>query len=303
MNVYEKSAAEEKVYTFDFTDAIGALSLTGSPTVVGVPSGLTIGTPAIVGKTVTATISGGTAGTEYALTCSAVATGSLDYQVGAVLRIREVPPAATDGITTVARVVSELGITTEAQQALVADWILDATAAVEKYLGYALKQQTFTEKVAGYEGQVLQLKNRPLVSITSITFDGVALDADDYFIHNSINGQVWIDTGVNSTAARYSGTSRTALSQPHDKLYTVVYVAGYVMPGVATRTLPRDIERAGIELVRGYMNARSNPDVKREAVDGVYSVEYFDRAASVNDLSSLPQGIVSMLSQYRAVAL
>lgn len=48
--------------------------LSGSPTVSATPTGLTIGSPTISGTEVHATVSGGTAGVMYAITCECPAT-------------------------------------------------------------------------------------------------------------------------------------------------------------------------------------------------------------------------------------
>lgn len=91
-----KHPSESVLYAIDFTELLASgETLSGTPTVAGSPSGLTIGTPAVntgtvvddegntiaIGKAVQVRISGGTADTDYELTVSCGTTAS-DTRVG-----------------------------------------------------------------------------------------------------------------------------------------------------------------------------------------------------------------------------
>lgn len=91
-----KHPSESILYAIDFTALLSSgETLSGTPTVTGSPSGLTIGTPAVntatlvddegntvaIGKAVQVRISAGTAGIDYVLTVSCATTGS-DTRVG-----------------------------------------------------------------------------------------------------------------------------------------------------------------------------------------------------------------------------
>jgi len=85
-------------YIFDLANAPEIVSgeTISSPTVTGSPSGLTIGTPTILeaetlavpsGKGVAVTISGGTAGTSYTLTCTVTTSGGATLVVKGDLEV------------------------------------------------------------------------------------------------------------------------------------------------------------------------------------------------------------------------
>lgn len=308
--VFDLKHGEKLDYTFDYTPDCDALSATieGTPVVTVLPASPALTVSAVTVDTgmkkATIVITAPTSGElEYTLSCKANLSGSpdRDFVQGIIIRVKPAVPQAPGGVTTVGRVCSEFGVTDAAKQALVADYILEATDAIETFLGYSLAQETVTEKVAGASGHLLQMSRAPISSVTSISFDGTLLDADDYRLHNALAGQIWLDDGVCDTAARTNNLSGTAYAHEGKKLYEVVYQAGYVMPGVTGRTLPRDIERAGLELIRSYMNAPSNPNIKSEEVPDVYSVTYFDRAGGSG--SSIPPGVADILNPYRMVVL
>lgn len=69
-----KPASSNRLYDFDFSEAVEILEeeqTISSATVTSTPSGLTVGDDVISGATVQVRVSGGTAGTTYALVCAA----------------------------------------------------------------------------------------------------------------------------------------------------------------------------------------------------------------------------------------
>lgn len=96
-NMLTKYAVEVVSYQFDFSDfpEVVAGETLSSPNVPAV-SGLTIGTPAVTvaerdgvaaGKGVAVTVSGGTAGTTYTITATAVTSGGSTRAVRGRIRV------------------------------------------------------------------------------------------------------------------------------------------------------------------------------------------------------------------------
>ena len=99
--VLEKQPGEDLIFYFDFDKLLSSgETLTGTPTVTGSPSGLTIASPTIVssdttapGKSVLANravqvrISGGTDGTSYTLECSCGTSASNTRELDGTLTI------------------------------------------------------------------------------------------------------------------------------------------------------------------------------------------------------------------------
>ncbi len=79
----DKRVSWVRTYEFDFSPfaELAAGETLSSPSVTSTPSGLTVGTPAVVGALVEATVSGGVAATDYSLTATAHTSG------GAVLTV------------------------------------------------------------------------------------------------------------------------------------------------------------------------------------------------------------------------
>lgn len=304
VDVFSKTAGEKREYAVDFTDDLAAGHSLDVVT-WSVPSGLTFESQRKQDSIGYVVISGGTAGAEYSISVSATTTHSTNpsqtVAAGFFIVVEVEPPTATDGITTVATAIRALGITNADDQKKLPRLIAAATNAIETALGYKLKQETITEAVAGSDGHLLQLSRCPVASVTSVSFDGVALDADDYSIHSADAGLLWIQGGAIDTSALMQNLSASPYAHSGEKLYSVTYTAGYVMAGSATRTLPHILEDAGLDLVRAYLNAPSNPNIKSEDVPDVYSVTYFDRTAG--ESGSLPASVMDKINPFRKLVI
>ena len=69
---------EFRLYVFDFSllpELVAGDTLAGPPVITATPAGLTVGTPGISGKTVTATITAGTVERDYQVSCSCTTAG------------------------------------------------------------------------------------------------------------------------------------------------------------------------------------------------------------------------------------
>ena len=96
-----------------------------------------------------------------------------------------------------------------------------ATNAVELDLGRAIVKQTFTETRDGGD-PVIRLKKTPVISVTSVTENGVALSTGDYILRRS------------NMLQRGTTTSRWCWAGGWENV-TVTYVAGYVNPPYIVR--------------------------------------------------------------------
>lgn len=78
MQVQTKRPGEARTYEFDFSqfpEIEDGDTLSGTPAVASATSGLTIGSPSRSGSSVLVSISGGSDGVGYNLTCSCATTG------------------------------------------------------------------------------------------------------------------------------------------------------------------------------------------------------------------------------------
>ena len=154
-------------------------------------------------------------------------------------------PATRHDLTTPGLVALELGLDAGDTSLLarIEPLIAEVSDEIARSCGlpFGLARQTYTETLAGHGDANLILSQRPVISITSISLNGTAVDTDDYVIVSAIGGQVAALSGG------YHG-SRWGYTSGHPS-YTVVYVAGYTLPGNASETLPPAIRRVATELV------------------------------------------------------
>ena len=199
--------------------------------------------------------------------------------------------------TELATVKEELGISGVDEDARLTRMIAVASAAIDSYCNQKFHyQEAIEEKLASAGSHILMVSRTPLVAISSITYDGAGVQASDYEIYDNKAGLIYGHYGC-----LHTGHRQRSLSMPHGpnprKLYTVTYSGGYKLPGDAERDLPYDIEQACLELVKSYYRAPTSPDIKREEVPDVYSVEYRDTSAS--QVAGMPSQVASMLNPYK----
>lgn len=198
-----------------------------------------------------------------------------------------VTSAATNRrLTTLARVKSELAITGNGDNEALETKIDEASEAIESYLGRRLARETVSEVFRLHCSVLwLQLDRWPVTTLTSITEDTTVLTVStDYEVDFDAGRVRRICSGYATWWTAYPST-------------TVVYVAGYVLPGDAgTRTLPYDIEAAAVKLVTGSWLAKTrDPMVKRQDHFGVGYEEYW-----VNiDAANLPAEVRALLDPHR----
>lgn len=199
----------------------------------------------------------------------------------------EVMTPATDlKLTTVAAVKAELGISDDAQDQRIGDLIDQYSAAIVGWCGrpFALEtvRETLFERV---RTNGLMLARWPVVSVASVTANGTTLDPADYLADTQ--------TGIlYRRSATFCGHFWPAGEA------VVTYVSGYNLPGVAERTLPHDVERAAIMLVKAahFAGAR-DPTLRSEQTDGVATFTYY--AASGAGADAMPLEVAGLLAGYR----
>lgn len=88
--ILEKLAAWSRLYDFNFAtfSELVAGQTISSPSVVSSPSGLTVGSPTVSSALVQVRLSGGTAGTDYSVTCSVTTSGSSTLTIVGILKVR-----------------------------------------------------------------------------------------------------------------------------------------------------------------------------------------------------------------------
>lgn len=144
-----------------------------------------------------------------------------------------------------------------------------------------------TANLPGYGGQYLRLYDHvPLISVSSISYDGDTVDSSDYQIVDDGDDHVGLIRAIDSrwkwTAEGTSDITGDPLPGTERRFYAVTYTGGFVTPQQAaddeslTRNLPFDIERAVIDMVVSlHRNDGRDGRVKSKRVSRG-AVEYAD---------------------------
>ena len=135
---------------------------------------------------------------------------------------------------------------------------------------------------------LIQLTRWPIVAVTSVTVDGTTLVEGTDFLTDQTNGQL---QRLNAYGSMRAWTGKTI---------TIIYSAGYVLPGQAAVTgaqnLPDDITDAVSRMVYTRIAERQrDPLVKSETIEGVGSTTYIVPNADGN----LSPDVVDILDNYR----
>lgn len=217
------------------------------------------------------------------------------------MAVTVITPASSKQLTTVARVKDDLGISGSTDDTVLGRMIDRASRRIVSYCNREFAQETISETVKAYGGHNLLMSRAPIVSVTSIAYDGTTIPATDYELAEPGAGLIYSPYGWQDTAQRYNGASLIPATESRRNLYTVVYVAGYILPSmVGTVDLPADIEEACIELTRAFFSGRkTDPGIQSEQVPDVYSVTYRDTSGG----DGMPSQIADLLAPYRRITL
>lgn len=197
-------------------------------------------------------------------------------------------PSTFTSMTTLERVKAELGITNSASDALLLAKIAEASSDLEAHIGGRLCRERLTQLCWGVPNvaAVLVLARFPVASIVSLAVDDDDVDLAELRLDE--------ETGLLTrlTADGYPCSWHWA------KSVSIVFDAGYLMPGEAGRDLPPVLEAAAVELVSSYWAAKGrDPLVRVEDIPGVMRTEYW--VGAVGEAGSLPPSVESKIEPFR----
>lgn len=201
-----------------------------------------------------------------------------------------ITPAASHALTSLEAIKTELEMTGTADDGWLRTAIDRASAIARRFCNRPFALETARETIRlSAPMDALSLARWPVVSVVSVIEGGKTLAPTDY--------ETDADAGF---VYRLTGSDQRR-DWPTTKI-VVEYAAGYVLPGDPARTLPEDIERAVILLVRSQWFARDrDPLVKAEEVSDVGRSEYW--IGSPASGSTLPADVEALLAPYRQPAL
>lgn len=157
-----------------------------------------------------------------------VATGT---NAQAYTDVFDVNDAGDLSLVSLADVKTYLNVTSSSSDDELRQFILEATDIAERLTSRQLRRKSYTDTYSG-STQTLNLRNTPIVSVTSVTENGTALVENTDFVVDTVLG---ILTRGTSTQPRYW--------KPGAGNITVTYVAGETNPSPTAQLLVKEITR------------------------------------------------------------
>lgn len=231
--------------------------------------------------------------------------------------------STVSNLTTLARLEAELGITYGADDATddaLLGMIARASSAIEAECGRKFAVETVYETLKGSNSQLLGLTRAPIVSVTEVLEDSVAIT--DYSIGDANEGALYREGGWRRAfgVSGNGGWDSIAYSSGYilpggaaTERYIVTYRAGYTLPELIDPFVPLDpadppalpglVEQACLETVKTWW-AQSDGVVADPNAVRIGSMQVQYGGAALSDAAArlgLPAQVIGMLRQYRRV--
>lgn len=210
-------------------------------------------------------------------------------------RIASVTNETEGGLTTLARVKLELGITGATYDQILRLKIKEATSDIEARIR-PIRHATVVEEywpdapaypaaAVAFRRPFMQVSRYPIRSVTSVVIDGVTQGASLYRI-DADNGQIHFLDSSGVVANWQIGT-----------LGVNTYVGGYMFPDDTGEDLPPVLESAALEMITMYWRSRGrDPLLKAEENPGVARFEYW--VGAIGASGDLPPSIQGKLTEF-----
>ncbi len=217
--------------------------------------------------------------------------------------LKVVTPPASKLLTTLEMAKEELGVSDSSKDNRINGLIMQASALIENYTHRVFSRARYSETFhgnrrqgfylsgnqpgfAGWDGpnfylatsqQLMQLSVLPVVEIVSANSAEIQFDTSQFHVDDS--GRL------------------ICFWQPGD--LTIVYDAGYIMPGQEGRDLPADLERACLDAIVAlwYRASKGDPTIRSESIAGIGNTSRFDPKGDKADM--LPPSVTAILSEYQ----
>lgn len=194
-------------------------------------------------------------------------------------------PAESHRLTTLAAVKAELQVTGGADDAYLSGLIDQVSDMVQTWCSRTFALERVRETIDRRTGsESIMLSRFPVATIITATLGGQTIDP------------ATIETEGGGFVYRLNGTG-----WPPGR-FIIEYDAGFILPDQPAPTLPKDIERAALTLVKGEWFARNrDPLIRSEDVPGVISTTYWVGGFGAG--ANLPPDVEGLLSKHRQVLI
>lgn len=209
-----------------------------------------------------------------------------------------VTPPATTTLCKLSDVKEELGIASSdtSHDSILNRLIAEASEIIQGAISRDLGLATYRETVPGFGSNYLMLSRRPIVSVSSVSYNGAAIT--DYTIEDAKAGMLYRRFGWMWTAAAIYHLDSGIAPSSEDPSFQVDYVAGYSLPNDGTPNLPLVFQRCAIEtVVDWYTVAGESMRIQSKSVNGL-TITYAKEAQE----KGLPLTVLCRLDKLKAYA-
>lgn len=285
--LYSKSPNEHLKITLSWTSELAIDSTTISGVTWTLPSGLTSVSQTTSSPNTTLVVSGGSENVEYSVKCRIQTSDAKYYEQGVLIQVVASVGQPSNCYASLFNVAQDLGLTTASEISRLAQILTQTSRWIEDYTGRKFYLQTgVSEDVKADSVTYLFTTNYPLREIASITYDGETVASADYYIAAS-----------DVSAIRSTSNNWVLYNSTADLLYTIVYTAGFYLPGQANRDLPSDIETACEMIAKEAWKVKDrDPNVARMSIPQVIDLHF---KSSTGGDTSVKYQASSLLDKYK----
>ncbi len=170
-------------------------------------------------------------------------------------------------ITTLAKIKSYRGISVATYDTLIENLIAGVTDFIEHYTGKRFLEADYTEELDIPNGNIILLKNYPVVSLTSVKYQSGTPSVPIWNAFDANSYQLYREEGYIKFFANFSENNLSP------RYLQVVYKAGYKIDFTKEfdplfHTLPHDISLVATELVAKAFDQRFAQGKEAESVEG-----------------------------------
>lgn len=163
---------------------------------------------------------------------------------------------------------------------------------IQNFIGYQIAEASYTRTMNGHGGEKMLLRDRPVISVSSITVDGISIPAAT---GPTTTGFVFDDRFVYIRGNWYGGLSPSRFNRGVQNV-TVTYTAGYAQ-------VPWDLQQAALTLLGAVWEmVGQDPNVgSRRAGDT--QIDFKNSVVRLNgEVVLLPPQVLSYILPYRRTA-
>lgn len=191
-----------------------------------------------------------------------------------------------------------LSTTTTDDDDLMTDILKRATIAAEDFVGRPLRKQTYSEQVAGFGTQFLQVSHLPVQSIAQILQEEAVVSTTEYLLTSPEEGAIYRRYGWAWTVGTATDLVPHPMPGAEQLAFAVDYTAGYV-PTSSTSTelgVPSSLEQAVLEISKAwYLGRKSNPNISSRRVGDLAITYGHGGATNIGNQNSNGRGGQSAL--------